>query len=146
MSVLPPTAASIGDATANMPRQISETPHRSDKVEARRTSSEEFCAITASSSDGGESIAMDQKMQFWRKGRHLPGSRAARTGSFTEAHRHGHVVGGDGRVGKLVLLQGLADTYVNVGFVIVVEAHDTAVCADGCNEREGRGVGVIGRG
>src|ERR1700694_3315310 len=52
MSTLTATAATSGDATANMPKQISETPHRSDKVEARRTRSEEFCAINASSTDG----------------------------------------------------------------------------------------------
>jgi hypothetical protein len=47
------TAANSGAATASMPKQISETPQRMVKVEARRTRLEEFCAIEASSTDCG---------------------------------------------------------------------------------------------
>src|SRR5437660_7921696 len=53
MSTLTATPATIGAATANMPKQISETPQRIDQVEARRTRSEEFCPINTSSTDGG---------------------------------------------------------------------------------------------
>src|SRR5579864_2252089 len=52
MRALTATAAISGAATANMPKQISETPQRMVKVEARRTRSEEFWAIDTSSTDG----------------------------------------------------------------------------------------------
>src|SRR5579864_6138441 len=51
MRALTATAAISGAATANMPKQISETPQRMVKVEARRTRSEEFWAIDTSSTD-----------------------------------------------------------------------------------------------
>src|SRR5215469_1016217 len=56
--ILTATAASIGEPTARTPRQISNTPHKSDNVDACRTTPERFCAIKASSSDGGESTPM----------------------------------------------------------------------------------------
>src|SRR5215510_11313966 len=51
--MLTATAATIGEPTASTPRQISNTPHTSDNVDACRTTPERFCTIKASSSDGG---------------------------------------------------------------------------------------------
>src|SRR5215469_4252826 len=53
--ILTATAAIIGEPTASTPKQISNMPHKSDNVDACRTTPERFCAIKASSSDGGES-------------------------------------------------------------------------------------------
>src|SRR5437660_1718080 len=51
ISTLTATAATNGDATATMPRTISDTPHKIDRVEACRTNSAGVCNDIGTSLD-----------------------------------------------------------------------------------------------
>jgi hypothetical protein len=53
---------------------------------------------------------------------------------FRKAHRNVHVVGGEWRVWKSVLLQRLPRASKNAGFVIEVKPQNTTICPDRRNE------------